>query len=327
MASRSLGITAPRTKIQRYVMRFGKWARYATGRSYQHVDQGMGKAYRPRMLEGYFNDLTGKADWTGATGPYGVPVVRTDTAEAFPFAIVIFQWALGNWDCAILRKEAHRRDHLLSAARWAVDALDPCGGWRCWHELRRPTISSYSAMAQGQGLSVLARAATLDPQGPWRNTADRVYDFLMNSGTEGLTRMFDGITALEEYPGETMPSVLNGWMFALAGIVDYGILTGRRDVEERASTLAADLTKALPRFDTGYWSTYDLGGNLASPFYHQLHIAQLHAMETMFPSEKAAFGYYREKFQRYRASKINTGRAVIIKIWQKLGQSDVGEMA
>ncbi len=312
--------------IRRYAMRFAKWGRYATGRSYQHVPQGLGQAFRPGAVHGYFNDLTGKADWTGATGLHGVPVVQTDTDAAFSFAIVVFQWALGNWDRGLLEGDEGRRARVLNAARWAADTIDEKGGWSCWHALRRPTISFYSAMAQGEGLSVLARATLIDPEGPWRDTADRAYGFLMNSGAEGLTRTFDGIVALEEYPGVAMPSVLNGWMFALNGIVDHAIVSGDERVMAQARQLAADLAHALPRFDTGYWSTYDLAGNLASPFYHDLHVAQLDAFGAIFPEQRATFHRWRDTFDGYRRRRLNKARAIAVKVKQKLGQPDVGEM-
>jgi len=313
-------------KLRRYAMRLQKWSRYATGQSYQHVPQAIGRTFSPGELRGYFNDLTGKANWTGQTGRHGVPAVRTDTNPAYEFAIVVFQWGLGNWDSWLLDGADKGRARLLDAARWAVDTIDSRGGWECWRDLQRPTISYYSAMAQGEGLSVLARAATVDPDGPWLATGRRAYDFLMESGSAGLTRVFDGITALEEYPGEAFPSVLNGWAFALVGVVDLGIATGDLAIQRRAEELAGSLARALPLYDTGYWSTYDIGRNIASPFYHDLHIAQLRALAMIFPSQAEVFETFAAQFDRYRRSRVNRLRAIALKIRQKLGQAQVGEM-
>jgi hypothetical protein len=314
-------------KTRRYAMRLRKWTRYATGQSYQHVPQGVGRAFSPGQLRGYFNDLTGKAQWTGNTGRHGVPAVRTDTNPAYEFAIVVFQWGLGNWDSWLLGDAPHGRDRLFDAARWAVDTIDARGGWECWRDLQRPTISPYSAMAQGEGLSVLSRAASLDPDGPWLAAALRAYHFLMASGDAGLTRVFDGITALEEYPGAAFPSVLNGWAFALVGVVDLGIACGDPAIEATARDLAQSLARALPLYDTGYWSTYDIGRNIASPFYHDLHIAQLQALARIFPAQAPAFETMAARFDRYRRKRINRARAIAVKIAQKLGQAQVGEMA
>lgn len=313
-------------KLRRYAMRLRKWSRYATGQSYQHVPQGVGRAFVVGELRGYYNDLTGKAQWTGETGRHGVPAVKTDTNPRYEFAIVIFQWGLGNWDTWLLGGKEQGRERLLDAARWAAETIDARGGWECWRDLQRPTISYYSAMAQGEGLSVLARAASIDPAGPWLATARRACDFLLDSGNEGLTRVFDGITALEEYPGEAFPSVLNGWIFALVGVVDLGIATGDAAIAAKAADLADSLARSLPLYDTGYWSTYDIGRNIASPFYHDLHVAQLRALALIFPAQAKAFESMAARFALYSHSRLNRWRAIAVKIRQKLGQAQVGEM-
>lgn len=315
--------------LRRYAMRFAKWARYARGGSYQHVAQGLGRRFTADGLEGYFNDLTLKADWKGETGALGEPLVRTDSEPRFAFAIVIFQWGLGGWDRWLLsdRTDAARRDTLMAAARWGVENLDARGGWPCWTGLKRPVTSPYSAMAQGEGLSVLARAASLDPGGPWRAAADRAYAFLMDSGDAGLTLERDGVVSLEEYPGEAMRGVLNGWMFALMGVRDHALLTGDPAVMAVAERLAADLARALPRFDTGYWSLYDLAGDVASPFYHDLHVAQLEALALAFPAQATAFGAVRARFVAHRNSPPKRVWAILLKVRQKIGQADVGEMS
>lgn len=313
-------------KLRRYAMRLKKWSRYAMGNSYQHVPQGIGRAFAPGKLEGYYNDLTGKARWTGNTGRHGVPTVKTDTNPAYEMPIVIFQWALGNWDSALLGEISDGRDRLMAAARWAHKNMDEKGGWECWRDLQRPTISYYSAMAQGEGLSVLARAALIDPDGPWLATAKRAYDFLLNSGREGLTRQFGDIVALEEYPGDSFPSVLNGWIFSLVGIYDLGIISGDKGIQAKAKDLAGSVSKALPLYDTGYWSTYDIGKNITSPFYHDLHVAQLRALAMLFPAQADNFNRTADRFEAYSKKRINRARAIVVKICQKLAQPQVGEM-
>lgn len=312
---------------RRYLMRFQKWARYVTGNSYQHVPQGIGRAFVAGTLAGYFNDLTGKADWTGATGQFGVPVVRTDTAERFAFPIVIFQWALGNWDLSIVDADRSRLEPVLAAANWARNTMTPQGGWECWTELRRPTTSVFSAMAQGQGLSVLSRAATIDPGNGWLEVADQACRFMLAEPDAQLLRMADGIHYLEEYPGTAIQSVLNGWIFSLVGIHDYALAKKDSELSKSAADLAGDLAEALPRYDTGFWSSYDLSGNIASPFYHHLHIAQLRAAALLFPAEAATFTAQADRFAVYSKSRIKQVRAISLKIIQKLKQADVGEMA
>lgn len=64
-------------------------------------------------------------------------------------------------------------------------------------------------------------------------------------------------------------AVLNAQLQAALSLADYARLAE----DERAARLAADLRRAalraLPAFDTGYWSRYALGGSEAPLSYHQ----------------------------------------------------------
>lgn len=79
-----------------------------------------------------------------------------------------------------------------------------------------------------------------------------------------------------------------------------GTLGARDLAEEGISTLAA----SLERYDTGYWSRYDLFPhaitNLANPMYHRLHIDQLRAMSLIDTDRR--FPAMVERFQRYEAA-------------------------
>jgi len=314
--------------IKRYGLRLQKWARFAMGTSYQHVPQEEGLFFRPALLDGYFNDLRHKAAWTGAIRD-GVPVVRTDTNPAFMFPIAIFQWALGNWDLWLAsgRNDQASLVHVMAAANWAIRAQTTEGGWLCWTGLARPTISPFSAMAQGQGASLLVRAASVADAGRYHDAARQAITFMLNSGSHGLVRRSDGWTSLEEYPGETLPAVLNGWIFALVGLSDWAVASRSEAAQADAREFAASLATALPLYDNGYWSRYDLGGNIASPFYHDLHIAQLRALARLFPAEAARFLQVADRFEGYRLKRLNRMRSIMVKVGQKLAQPTIGEIA
>lgn len=312
--------------LQRYTQRFIKWGRYARGTSYQHVPQEVGRCFAPGRLEGYFNDLTAKAAWSGKVGGGGIPLVDTDTTENFPFPIAIFQWALGHWDLWLLSERTDKRNlsNFQAAVTWALSAQSTDGGWYCWTGLQRPVSSPFSAMAQGEGLSVLTRAMTIDDRNDVRDAFDRAASFLLNEENE-LAVELDGRTHLEEYPGGELLSVLNGWVFAIVGVYDAA-LAGDDASVTRLPKLIGDLSRALPLFDTGFWSRYDLAGNLASPFYHRLHINQFRALALVFPEQAPSFLAFAQRLETYQKSRINVGRAVVQKVWQKLRQPAIGEM-
>lgn len=96
--------------FRRYKWRMKKWARYAAGRSLHHAPQGVGLAYQPGRLEGYFNDLTGKTRWSGACDVDGIPIVTTDRGNKFSFPITVFQKGLGHWDLWLLSGKSSSKD-------------------------------------------------------------------------------------------------------------------------------------------------------------------------------------------------------------------------
>jgi len=69
-------------------------------------------------------------------------------------------------------------------------------------------------------------------------------------------------------------------------------------------------------FDCGYWSYYDLSGNIASPFYHNLHIEQLKVMFDLFKIDK--FSKYTEKWLGYKNSLFKSKKAFLAKAIQKI---------
>lgn len=315
---------------RRYIWRMRKWARYATRNSQHHVPQGRGRIYRPHCLDGYFNDLTGKARWQGLEDEQGVPIVQTDRGNQFSFPITVFQKGLAHWDLWLLsdRADTAQRKKFLTIADWGLLNIDQNGGWKCWELLGRGTASPYSSMAQGQGISVLSRAYISTGDERYRYAAIQARDEMLdpNSGIGVARREADGLV-LEEYPGSRMPAVLNGWMFSLMGLQDFQLaFPGERSDEPLDETLAA-LASRLSGYDTGYWSQYDLGGRLASPFYHDLHIAQLRALADTFPRHSMAFARTADRWTSYRESPIHNLRAVTVKIRQKLTDLENEEMA
>lgn len=314
--------------LKRYAMRLRKWVRYASGASYQHQPQREGAFFVPGTLSGYFNDLRAKADFTGEMRD-GVPVVRTDTMDAFFFPIVIFQWGLANWDLWLAsdQQDDLRRNNVLAAANWAAGAVSADGGWECWTGLVRPVISPFSAMAQGEAASLLVRAHLIAPEAGYQQLARKAVDFMLQPGPQSLVRNWGDWYSLEEYPGDGMPAVLNGWCFALIGIEDLRLSTPDPLLDAARDRYAESLARALPKFDTGYWSRYNIGNNVASPFYHDLHIAQLRTLARIFPAQAAAYLETADRFDSYRARRICRSRAVAVKVAQKLMQPAVGEMA
>lgn len=139
----------------------------------------------------------------------------------------------------------------------------------------------------------------------------------------GTCRSVSAGVVLEEIPLEPPNTILNGWIFALYGLYDYLLEAkdqdgGNTQVDESLQASLRALLATLPQFNAGFWSYYDTSGNLASPFYQQLHIAQLKALELTFPEYAESLRHWRQIFERQAASRFNWIRAVALKAYQKL---------
>jgi hypothetical protein len=109
-------------------------------------------------------------------------------------------------------------------------------------------------------------------------------------------------------------------LWASWGIYDYALLTE----EERAFHLFKQATETLAanlfRFDTGYWSLYELSPTwlpmLASPFYHRLHIAQLQIMYKL--TGEPRFIEFARHWEQYEQTPFKRRRALLQKVLFKL---------
>jgi heparosan-N-sulfate-glucuronate 5-epimerase len=281
----------------------------------------LGPHIAPGRARGYYIDLRVKA-----STPSWPP--RSLAPEAEPLWVDVIQWGLG----------AHERYLAGEGEQWLQGALAlgehllreqqrggvRDGGWMhprpFPHTFRLPP-GWLSAMAQGEGASLLVRLHLATREARFAEGARRALGPLrVATGEGGVQAMLDGSPFPEEYPTDPPSFVLNGAMFALWGCYDVavGLSDGEwaRAFEEGVDALAAN----LHRWDTGYWSRYDLAPhpvtNVASSFYHSLHINQLEAMSLI--ASRPALEEGRARFQRYAASRVNRWRAFLHKVLFRL---------
>lgn len=291
----------------------------AAGRSYWHAPQGLGSQFTPGILAGYFNDLTAKAVWPGSTDEFGLPLSSVNgTMRQFPTTIL--QKGLGNWDRWLQtgRRETTEYEEFTRAARWALLAQDHRGGWPL-PVVEPASVSPYSAMIQGQGISVLCRAYLVMGSQQYLSAAARAVELMLTPALQGGTsRSTPAGLILEEYPARTATTVLNGWIFALFGLYDFSLLSSNTMVGSSLSSSVGALATLLPTFDARFWSYYNSCGAFASPFYHRLHIAQLRAMQVTFPEHSGSFASTADRFESYLSGWSNCLCAVLWKGYQKL---------
>lgn len=304
--------------VKAYRSLLRRWLGITAGASYYHVDQPVGKRFDRSSVKGYYNDLTGKADWRGEADEAGMPVNVLTNGERVYFPITIAQMALGVHDRWLETGRADLRERFIALAGWLERNQDERGGWNNpWIHLRPSCVSGYSAMAQGQGISVLVRSHTLAAGDHPLDRARRAFGLLVRPvESGGCSYLEGGNLYLEEYPERPRSTVLNGWVFAAFGLHDLSLATRDAAVEDALTQTLATIAREIPAYDCGYWSLYDRRGAMASPFYHRLHVALLDALHAI--TGVAAFDEYSALWRGYEGRMLNRSRALIVKMRQKL---------
>lgn len=271
------------------------------GRGPDFTDQPLGRNIDPHGLEGYWCDLRHKAD-SAATARDGLP--RDGFGHREAWVIPLAQAALGFWE---MRYDGQRTDRpfLALAQRLAGEAVEgPAGlGWSIDVAVPKYGLSPgwFSAMGQGQAISVLLRAHALTGDRAYVETARRALEPLtVPVAAGGLVRELAGAPVLEEYPTTTPCAVLNGWIFALLGVHELATVTGDEAAQSLLRASVDGLLALLSRYDVGWWSLYSLHDHgrpdLAKPFYQRLHPVMLDALALARPDPRLS-----EMADRWRA--------------------------
>jgi len=247
----------------------------------------------PRAFEDplgdYYQCFFTKADYAAHTDAAGVPMLDYRGHVGLQYnPIAIAQWGLGNWNLWRHTGEPERRERWMLAAEWLVDRLSPnAHGLPVWkHEFDweyRDTLRAgwYSALAQGQGLSLLCRAHRAAGDRRYLDAAHAAFGALTAPTEEGGVMIREGADGawLEEAVVNPPTHILNGFLWAMWGVHDYAVGGDSQAARALLGACIRTLKRNLARFDCGYWSLYEQSGTrlpmVASPFYHALHVNQL----------------------------------------------------
>lgn len=293
-----------------------RWAKILTGKTEVAVEQGPGKVYQVEQIAGYYNDLTGKVSPNTLVDSNGVPICVIAGGKKVHFPIAIFQYALGCWDIALLdpNKSIEMLSKFERCADWALNNQRADGSWDTFGPVGS-TKYSVSSMAQGEGVSVLLRAAKISNDNRYLTAAEQACRFMLSPYERGGTSFLKGdYLFLEEYPQIPRRSVLNGWVFSLFGLYDLSLYNA--DYKQYFDRSAATLALCLDDYDAGFWSYYDLQQRLSSPAYHLLHIAQLKVLTQL--TGDVRFENKAAIYEGYQSNPTNRRKAILYKAKQKI---------
>jgi len=287
------------------------------GRFSTSFSQPLGAHVRPGKLWGYHIDFRVKAeapDWPPETLP----------GRALDLWVNVAQWGLGCFERYAAGEGERWLEGAQVAGQWLVEhqtrggLLD--GAWFHqvpYHHTFPLPAPWLSGMAQGEAASLLSRlGAELDEEQLTDAAIRALGPLRVPSAQGGALATLEGGPFYEEYPTQPGSFVLNGAIFALFGVHDVATAlddaTLRAEFEISVATLAA----GLHRWDTGFWSRYDLFPhpvpNLASAAYHTLHITQLTALERLAAPEQVVA--IRDRFVGYERSRLGLARALGAKV-------------
>lgn len=245
----------------------------------------------------YHVDLRENALRAGATPEARLELLArltSDATRANPVSII--QLGLG----AVQLRDPAQLPLVAAVVAWIERTVDEQG--RLAYRFPMPHTFAldppwYSSLAQGEAVSLLVRAApTLDRRDLFE-LAERIAEPLLAPDSPLVASTPEG-PVLQEYPTDPPSHVLNGWLFSLWGLYD---LARAVRPSTPAAAAAADayaagasaLGSRIHRYRTAlHWSLYDLYPhplpNVASPFYHRLHVEQLLRQQELLPDARLA---------------------------------------
>jgi len=296
-----------------------------------HTELGLNEIDLKNGIGRYYMDFRPKTVYKGPFDSKGIPMLnyRGDIGLQYnPNAVA--QFALGLYDLFLDSGDTQWLNKFIRVSDWFVENLrmideevglwEYCFDFEYYHYLKAPWRS---ALAQGQGISVMVRAYNLTGERVYLNTAERAYaSFMRDISQEGGVTFTDnnGDVWLEECVISPPTHVLNGYIWSLWGVLDYYLTTRSLHAEELYSKCVITLERNISRYHLGFWSRYHLAPTLlpmiASPYYHRLHIVQLRAMERLTGRE--TFKVYADIWEHCAARKFYKNAALAWKSLFKL---------
>ncbi|HEX2204024.1 MAG TPA: D-glucuronyl C5-epimerase family protein [Longimicrobium sp.] len=206
---------------------------------------------------------------------------------------------------------------------WACENQVKAGGQRgAWvHHVRRYSAFTFkppwvNASAQGKGVSLLLRAWILTGEERYREAALMALGPFERDVAEGGVRLHldDGRVFYETYPSTPPSLLINGFIRALLGFRDVSVFTGDAAAGRVWSEGVETVRAILPRYDTGFWTRYDLREgtfHVHSKSYHDLTINNMILLHRL--TGDPFFRDYADRFTGYTQSRWCYFRALACK--------------
>ena len=173
----------------------------------------------------------------------------------------MFSYALGKSDYYLLNGNKDDLNVLKSIADYIVDTAIREGGELVLRETdeQGKHTGNLSAMTHGEAMSVLCRTAEYTSEKKYLKTAIKLLSpFERSIDDNGVLGEISAANSnwYEEYVTRPLNHVLNGMVYSIWGLRDLYNATGSAEAHDLFLKGAGYIEKALPFFDSGYWSYY-----------------------------------------------------------------------
>ncbi len=278
----------------------------------------------------YYMKFHYKANYDGHFDEQGIPMLDYHGNIGLQYnPIAIAQYGLGNYNLYLDNNDIENLNKFYAVADWLTESLKPNQKdvyvWNHYFDFEyRDVLKSpwYSGLAQGLGLSVLARAYQESNKREYLEAHSKAWVSMTKKIDEGgvIDIDKDGNYWIEEYIVNPPTHILNGFIWALWGIYDTWKLLDNSDAEKLFHQSSKTIENNLSKYDAGYWSLYEQSGTmmpmLSSPFYHQLHIVQLKILTIL--TSNSVFEKTAQKWKTYKRSRFKRTRAYLGKVLFKV---------
>lgn len=293
-------------------------------RSKNYYHSGAQICYDPNDPLAYYLDPSPRANYPGPFDSRGIPLyISRGTTDYLP--VLICTYALGHSEIFRQNRTEENLSKFLEVARWLVSHQNSQGAWLTNFPMKKFGLFKPfpCAMVQGLGISCLARAFLVINDEMFLESAVRALAPYGKEVREGGVASYSGPRVFyEEFPSVPYHHVLNGFIFAIWGLLDLVRVAGNRDAETLYNEGLKTLIEWVPRYDLGYWSLYHIGDGPKNPAtvpYHRLHIRQLRVMHTLTDHE--VFVEYHLRWSEYLHNRLNALKTLPAKILWSLARA------
>jgi len=299
---------------------------------------GMGRSWRdPAIVDDQFlNDPSGDGIYPIDFSRDDVPDLLTDGCgipmiDYANLGIHYNPWfvghiALGRYTKWKRSQVGQYKDSFIKLANWFLEhATLHDGGtyWFYYFKWFHHQPPWFSALSQAHAISVLIRASCITGDARYAEMAEGATRTMIAPLGKGGTASneADGSVCFQESIILPPTYILNGHLFSCIAAYEASQFFGYSDFISAAEQGIMFVQKNIRKFDLGYWSRYSMKNvksfpDIASPHYHDVHIAQLNVMYVI--TQDQLLLEMSRRFRNYQNSYIYVKRALWLKRFVKV---------